>query len=87
MIDRPVIKKSSRVIYRMAYLRAEVTGCMLSYSIAVPAMISTAIMNIASLTSTATKEFTENTCNAMKASAQQQRQALTMSGEGGARNK
>jgi hypothetical protein len=50
-------------------------------------MISTAIMNIASLTSTATKEFTENTCNAMKASAQQQRQALTMSGERGARNK
>jgi hypothetical protein len=72
----------------MAYLRAEVTGCMLSYSIAIPATISTAIMNMASLTSTATKEFTENTCNAMKASAQQQqRQALTRSGEGGARNK
>jgi hypothetical protein len=70
----------------MAYLRAEVTGCMLSYSIAVPATISTAIMNIASLTSTATKEFTENTANVVTTSAQQrQQQAITT--RGGARNK
>jgi hypothetical protein len=49
-------------------------------------MISTAIMNIASLTSTATKEFTENTANVVTTSAQQrQQQAITT--RGGARNK
>jgi hypothetical protein len=57
---------------------------MLSYSIAMPATISTAIMNMASLMST-TKEFTENTSNVVTASAQQQ-QATTTS-RGGARNK
>lgn len=78
-------KKSSRVICRMAYLRAQVTRCMLSYLIAMPATISTAIMNMASLMST-TKEFTENTGNVVTASAQQLQQVITTS-RGGARNK
>lgn len=69
----------------MAYLRAQVTRCMLSYLIATPAAISTAIMNMASLMST-TKEFTENTGNIVTASARQQPQAITTS-RGGARNK
>jgi hypothetical protein len=58
---------------------------MLSYLIAMPATISTAIMNMASLMST-TKEFTENTGNVVTASAQQQQQVITTS-RGGARNK
>jgi hypothetical protein len=58
---------------------------MFSHLIATPATISTAIMNMASLMSTTTKEFTENTCNVVTASAQQQ-QAITTRG-GGARNK
>jgi hypothetical protein len=41
---------------------------MLSYSIAMQATISTAIMNMASLIST-TKKFTENTGNVVTASA------------------
>jgi hypothetical protein len=62
---------------------------MLSYSIAMQATISTAIMNMASLMSTTTKEFTENTGNVVTASAQsrQQRATTTTSGGGGARNK
>jgi hypothetical protein len=72
------------VTYRTAYLQAEVTGYMLSCSIAIQATISTAIMNMVLLTSTATKEFTENTYNAITASAQQQQQrrAITTSGGG-----
>jgi hypothetical protein len=63
---------------------------MLSYSIAMPATVSTAIMNMASLISTTTKEFTENTGNVVTASSQpQQQQAITTSSSGGgeARNK
>ncbi|MDQ3888128.1 MAG: hypothetical protein M3251_02520 [Thermoproteota archaeon] len=57
----------------MAYLRAQATRYMLSYSIAMPATISTAIMNMASLIST-TRKFTENIGNVVTASAQQQQQ-------------
>jgi hypothetical protein len=72
----------------MAYLQAQIIRCMLSHSIAMSATISTAIMNMASLMSTTTKEFTENTDNIVTASAQQQQQqAITTSGEGGAKNK
>jgi hypothetical protein len=70
----------------MAYLQAQVTLCMLSYSIAMKATtISTAIMNMASLMSTTTEEFTENTSNVVTASAQQQQQAIPT--KGGAKNK
>jgi hypothetical protein len=80
-------KKSSRVTCRMAYLRAQATRYMLSYSIAMPAMISTAIINMASLIST-TRKFTENTGNLVTASAQQQsQQRATSGGGGGDRNK
>jgi hypothetical protein len=58
----------------MAYLRAQVTRCMLSYSIAMSGAISTVIMNMASLMSTTTKEFTENTGGIVRAGAQQQQQ-------------
>ena len=57
---------------------------MLSYSIVMPVTMSTAVMNMMSLTSTATIEFTENTGNKMTASTQQQ--VITAS-EGGSRNK
>jgi hypothetical protein len=62
---------------------------MLSYSIAMQATTSTAIMNMAPLMSTKIKEFTENTGNVVTASAQsrQQRATTTSSGGGGARNK
>jgi hypothetical protein len=61
---------------------------MSSYSIAMTAMtMSPAIMNMASLTSTTIKEFTEKTGNIMIANAQQQQRAITTSEEGGARNK
>jgi hypothetical protein len=50
---------------------------MLSYSIAMQATISTAIMNMASLMSTTTKEFTENTGNVVTASAQSRQQRAT----------
>jgi hypothetical protein len=62
---------------------------MLSYSIAIQARISTAIINMAPLMSTKIKEFTENTGNVVTASAQsrQQRATTTTSGGGGARNK
>jgi uncharacterized membrane protein len=56
----------------MAYLQPYVNRFMLSYSIAMPVMMSTAIMTMVSLTSTATIEFTENTSNIVTASAQQQ---------------
>jgi hypothetical protein len=81
-------KKSSRVTCRMAYLRAQATRYMLSYSIAMPATISTAIINMASLIST-TRKFTENIGNVVTASAQQQsQQQRATSGEGGGdRNK
>lgn len=61
---------------------------MLSRLIAIPATISTtAIMNMASLMSTTTtKEFTENIGNIVTASAQQQ-VITTTSERGGARNK
>jgi hypothetical protein len=61
---------------------------MSSYSIAMTAMtMSPAIMNMASLTSTTIKEFTEKTGNIMTENAQQQQRAITTSEEGGARNK
>jgi hypothetical protein len=62
---------------------------MLLHLIALPAMISTtAIMNMASLMSTTTKEFTENTGNVVTASVQQQQQQQAiLTREGGARNK
>jgi hypothetical protein len=62
---------------------------MLSYSIAMQATTSTAIMNMAPLMSTKIKEFTENTGNVVTASAQsrQQRAQQQVSGGGGARNK
>ena len=45
---------------------------MLSYSIVMPVTMSTAVMNMMSLTSTATIEFTENAGNKVTASTQQQ---------------
>ncbi|MDQ3909075.1 MAG: hypothetical protein M3232_01545 [Thermoproteota archaeon] len=61
---------------------------MLSCSIAMQATVSMAIMNMASLISTTTKEFRENTCNIMAASAQSlHQQATTTSGAGVATNK
>ena len=61
---------------------------MLSYSIAMQATVSMAIMNMASLISTTTKEFRENTGNIMTASAQSlHQQATTTSGTGVATNK
>ncbi len=72
----------------MAYLRAQVTRVMLPYTIAMPATISTgAVMNVASLISTA-KEFTENTCNLMTlGTAHQQQLRRIISQKGGTRNK
>jgi hypothetical protein len=53
-------EKSSRIGCRMAYLRPRVTRGMLLDLIAMPATMSTtAIMDMASLMSTTTKEFTE----------------------------
>jgi uncharacterized Fe-S radical SAM superfamily protein PflX len=50
---------------------------MLSHLIAIQATTSiTAIMNMASLISTTTKEFTENIGNVVTASPQQQQQAI-----------
>jgi len=58
---------------------------MLSYSIAMPSTISTAIMNMASLTST-TKEFTEkNAYNMVTAMAVEEHSKT--SNEGGTRSK
>jgi hypothetical protein len=69
----------------MAYLRPIVNRGMLLDLIAMQATISTtAIMNMASLMSTTTKEFTENPGKLVTASQQQQQQrAITTSGEGG----
>ena len=80
--------KSSRVICRMAYLRAQVTRVMLPYTIAMPATISTgAVMNVASLILRA-KEFTENTYNSMTlGTAHQQQLRRIISQKGGTRNK
>jgi len=72
----------------MAYLRAQATRCMLSYSIAMQATVSMAITNMASLISTTTKEFRENTGNIMTASTQlRQERAITTNGRGETRNK
>lgn len=71
----------------MAYLRAQVTRCMLSHSIAMQATVSTAIMNMAPLISTTTKKFSENTGNVVTASTQPQQQSITTSGGGGDSNK
>ena len=63
---------------------------MLSYSIVMPVTMSTAVMNMMSLTSTATIEFTENASNKVTASTQQQVIATTTTASeegGGARNK
>jgi hypothetical protein len=78
-------EKSSRIRCRMAYLRPEVTRGMLSHLIAMPATISTtAIMNMASLILTTTKEFSENTDNVVTASPQQQQQHTITISRGGA---
>jgi hypothetical protein len=59
---------------------------MLLHLIAMQATISTtAMMNMASLMSTTTKEFTETTINVVTASAQQQQQTIPI--RVGARNK
>ncbi|MDQ4014996.1 MAG: hypothetical protein M3136_04440 [Thermoproteota archaeon] len=56
---------------------------MLSYSIVMPVTMSTAVMNMMSLTSTATIEFTENAGNKVTATTT----ATTTSEGGGSRNK
>lgn len=56
----------------MTYLQPPINGFMLSYSIVMPVTMSTAVMNMMSLTSTATIEFTENAGNKVTASTQQQ---------------
>jgi hypothetical protein len=71
----------------MTYLQPSINGFMLSYSIVMPVTMSTAVMNMMSLTSTATIEFTENAGNKVTASTQQQVIATTASEGGGARNK
>jgi hypothetical protein len=70
----------------MTYLQPHINRFMLSYSIVMPVTMSTAVMTMVSLTSTATIEFTENTCNIVTASTQQQVTRTTSEG-GGARNK
>lgn len=73
----------------MTYLPPPINGFMLSYSIVMPVTMSTAVMNMMSLTSTATIEFTENAGNKVTASTQQQQviATTTASEGGGARNK
>ena len=76
----------------MTYLQPPINGFMLSYSIVMPVTMSTAVMNMMSLTSTAPIEFTENAGNKVTASTQQQVIATTTttttaSEGGGARNK
>ena len=79
----------------MTYLQPSINAFMLSYSIVMPVTMSTAVMNMMSLTSTATIEFTENAGNKVTASTQQQQviatttatTATTASEGGGARNK
>ena len=58
----------------MTYLQPSINAFMLSYSIVMPVTMSTAVMNMMSLTSTATIEFTENAGNKVTASTQQQQQ-------------
>ena len=58
----------------MTYLQPPINGFMLSYSIVMPVTMSTAVMNMMSLTSTATIEFTENAGNKVTPSTQQQQQ-------------
>ena len=60
----------------MTYLQPPINGFMLSYSIVMPVAMSTAVMNMMSLTSTATIEFTENAGNKVTASTQQQQQQV-----------
>jgi hypothetical protein len=60
----------------MTYLQPPINGFMLSYSIVMPVTMSTAVMNMMSLTSTATIEFTENAGNKVTASTQQQQQQV-----------
>ncbi len=63
---------------------------MLSYSIAIQARVSTAIMDMATLISTTTKEFTEYTGNSVTVRASIQpllQQAMTASNIGVTRNK
>ncbi len=88
-ISKAYSKKSSRVICRMTYLQPHINRFMLSHSIVMPVTMSTAVMNMASLTSTATIKFTENTGNIVTASTQQQVIATTTatSEGGGSRNK
>ena len=74
----------------MTYLQPSINAFMLSYSIVMPVTMSTAVMNMMSLTSTATIEFTENAGNKVTASTQQQQviaTTTTSSEGGGARNK
>lgn len=74
----------------MTYLQPSINAFMLSYSIVMPVTMSTAVMNMMSLTSTATIEFTENAGNKVTASTQQQQviaTTTTASEGGGARNK
>jgi hypothetical protein len=81
--DRAFRKKSSRAICRMAYLPAQVTRSMLSYSIAIPAEITTAIMKMASLTTTTTiSTFIENTSDVVT-----RRETTTGEKGGGSNNK
>ena len=61
----------------MTYLQPPINGFMLSYSIVMPVTMSTAVMNMMSLTSTATIEFIENAGNKVTASTQQQVIATT----------
>jgi hypothetical protein len=65
----------------MAYLPAQVTRSMLSYSIAIPAEITTAIMKMASLTTTTTiSTFIENASDVVI-------RRETTNGTGGSKNK
>ena len=83
--DRACKKKSSRAIYRMAYLPSQVTRFMLSYSIATPAEITTAIMKMASLTTATTitiiSTFMENISDGVT------RREITSRTGGGSKNK
>ena len=74
-------KKSSRAIYRMAYLPSQVTRSMLSYSIAAQAEITTAIMKMASLTTTTISTFIENISDVVT------RREITSGTGGGSKNK
>jgi hypothetical protein len=66
----------------MAYLPSQITRSMLSYSIATPAEITTAIMKMASLTTTTTiLTFIENISDGVT------RREITSRTGGGAKNK